>query len=222
MKQFAVNLKGDNTHMQIINVKMKDITPYEDNPRRNDRAVDVVAKSIKEFGFKNPVILDKDNVIVAGHTRYRAAQRLGLDEVPAIIADDLTPEQVKAFRIMDNKSAEFAEWDYDALLKEIDELSESDYDVELTGFDMIDIEKLRLDLEVKLDGLDEDKTEQENSTDEKGAPVIQYNIIFNDEDEQEAWHEFVGYLRERYPDLETISERLVAEARRVMAEYECR
>lgn len=128
--------------MKQINIVMMspdDLIPYQDNPRINDLAVGVVADSIREFGFKNPIIVDKDKVIIAGHTRHKAAKRLGLDEVPVIIADDLTPEQVKAFRIMDNKSSEFAEWDYMKLLGEIKGLEEADYDINLTGFDEIEL-----------------------------------------------------------------------------------
>ena len=85
--------------MDVVNLKIKDLQPYEKNPRKNDGAVDYVANSIKEFGFKVPIVVDKDNVIVAGHTRYKAAKKLGLKEVPAIVASDLTNEQIQA--IMD-------------------------------------------------------------------------------------------------------------------------
>lgn len=97
--------------MQIVNKKLNEIRPYEKNPRRNDDSVKYVAESIKEFGFKVPIVIDKDGVIVAGHTRYKAAKKLGMDEVPCIVADDLTEEQVKAFRLADNKVGEFSDWD---------------------------------------------------------------------------------------------------------------
>ena len=108
--------------MDVVNLKIKDLKPYEKNPRKNDGAVEYVANSIKEFGFKVPIVVDKDNVIVAGHTRYKAAKKLGLKEVPAIVADDLTDEQVKAFRLADNKVAEQTEWDYALLADELDEI----------------------------------------------------------------------------------------------------
>lgn len=108
--------------------------PYERNPRKNNKAVDVVSKSIKEFGFKVPIILDKDNVIITGHTRLKAAQKLGLKEIPVIWADDLTESQVKAFRIADNKTAEFAEWDLDLLKMELKDLDALEFDLDLTGF----------------------------------------------------------------------------------------
>ena len=94
--------------MEIIYKKINEINPYEKNPRKNKEAVNYVAESIKEFGFKVPIIVDKDLTIVAGHTRYKAAKKLGMKEIPCIIADDLTPEQVKAFRLADNKVVEIA------------------------------------------------------------------------------------------------------------------
>jgi len=128
--------------MEIINMKLSDIHPYERNPRINDAAVEAVAKSIKEFGFKNPIILDKNNVIVAGHTRMLAARQLGLTEVPCVIAGDLTPEQVKAFRIADNKTAEIAEWNYELLPLELRALQDAQFDMSLLGFDTDELEKL--------------------------------------------------------------------------------
>src|SRR3990167_8503460 len=119
--------------MDVENIPIAEIIPYSKNPRKNDKAVDIVAKSIKEFGFKVPIILDKNNVIIAGHTRLKAAEKLGLKEVPVLWADDLTPEQVKAFRIMDNKSSEYAEWDRELLKGELKELLESNFNLELTG-----------------------------------------------------------------------------------------
>jgi site-specific DNA-methyltransferase (adenine-specific) len=89
------------------------LIPYANNPRLNDNAVDAVAASIKEFGFKVPIVVDGENVIINGHTWLKAAHKLGLKQVPVIVADDLTPEQVKAFRLADNKTSEFAEWDMD-------------------------------------------------------------------------------------------------------------
>ena len=120
--------------MQIIEKSITEITPYEKNPRKNDEAVEYVANSIKEFGFKVPIVIDKDGVIVAGHTRYKAAQELGLEKLPCVIADDLTEEQVKAFRIADNKVGEFAEWDFDLLGEELDGIF--DIDMSEFGFDI--------------------------------------------------------------------------------------
>jgi len=116
--------------MQIIEKSITEITPYEKNPRKNDEAVEYVANSIKEFGFKVPIVIDKDGVIVAGHTRYKAAQELGLEKLPCVIADDLTEEQVKAFRLADNKVGELAEWDFDLLGEELDGI----FDIDMSEF----------------------------------------------------------------------------------------
>jgi hypothetical protein len=126
-------------HDAAIQIKMlpvSDLAPYAKNPRNNEPAVDAVAASIREFGFKVPIILDRNNEIVAGHTRLKAAKKLGLKEVPCIIADDLTPEQVRAFRLADNKVAELAEWDWDLLKQEIEEIPEDALDFSIFGFDI--------------------------------------------------------------------------------------
>ena len=119
--------------LQVVYRKVDEIIPYEKNPRLNDEAVEPVAESIKEFGFKVPIVLSSDGVIVAGHTRIKAAKKLGMEEVPCIIADDLTEEQVKAFRLADNKSAEVAQWDEELLQSELSEIL--DIDMSLFGFD---------------------------------------------------------------------------------------
>ena len=100
--------------MVIVEKKLTELREYENNPRFNDNAVPAVAESIKNFGFKVPIVIDADGIIVTGHTRKKAAEMLGLESVPCIVADDLTPEQIKAFRLIDNKVAEIAHWDYDA------------------------------------------------------------------------------------------------------------
>jgi site-specific DNA-methyltransferase (adenine-specific) len=119
--------------MQITNKKISDLKEYENNPRDNTQAVDAVANSIKEFGFKVPIIVDNQNIIIAGHTRYKAAISLGLEEVPCIVANDLTPEQVKAFRLADNKVGEIATWNLDMLKKELEDID--GLDMSLFGFE---------------------------------------------------------------------------------------
>ena len=109
----------NNKKMNIVYKKVSDLVPYENNPRNNDGAVGYVANSIKEFGFKVPVVVDKDNVVVAGHTRLKACEKLGITEVPCIVADDLTEDQIKAFRIADNKVSEYATWDEEKLSEEL-------------------------------------------------------------------------------------------------------
>lgn len=117
--------------MEIVNKHLSELTPYENNPRLNDDAVDGVAESIRQFGFKVPMVIDADGVIVCGHTRYKAAKQLGLEKVPCVVADDLTEDEIKAFRLADNKVAEKAEWDFNSLGKELGEL---EFDMELFGF----------------------------------------------------------------------------------------
>ena len=112
--------------MKIIEKNVSELIPYENNPRNNDDAVEKVAASIKEFGFKVPIVIDSNNVIVAGHTRLRAAQQLELKKVPVIVADDLSEEQIKAFRLADNKTSEFASWDLTLLDQELGDIGEID------------------------------------------------------------------------------------------------
>lgn len=114
-------------------LKLEDIHPYENNPRFNKDAVSKVAASIKKFGFKNPILVDKNNVIIAGHTRLEAAKKLGLEEAPCIIAADLNEKQAKALRLADNKVAEFSTWDYLKLEKELAELGDA-FDFKDFGF----------------------------------------------------------------------------------------
>ena len=126
------------TDMQIIKKSVNELVPYENNPRHNDDAVEYVANSIEQFGFKVPIIIDKDNVIVAGHTRLKAAKKLGMEYVPCILADDLSDEQVRAFRLADNKVSEFSTWDNDLLQIELDDLL--DIDMERLGFEVKEID----------------------------------------------------------------------------------
>jgi ParB-like chromosome segregation protein Spo0J len=119
-----------------------EIKPYPNNPRINDDAVDTVAGSIKEFGFRQPIVVDGEGVIICGHTRFKAAQKLGLEKVPVHVAKDLTPDQIKAYRIADNKTAELAEWNYDLLPIELGELQSSGFDLSLLGFDGDELLKL--------------------------------------------------------------------------------
>lgn len=124
--------------LKIEYVDINKIKPYKKNPRKNEKAIPYVMESIKQFGFKNPVILDKDNVIVAGHTRIESAKRLGITEIPCIYADDLTDEQIRAFRLADNKVGEIAEWDIDLLDTELDDIL--NIDMSDFGFENIDID----------------------------------------------------------------------------------
>lgn len=120
--------------MDITMKRISEVIPYENNPRENNEAAEVIAESIREFGFKNPIILDADNVIVCGHARLKAAMLLGLEEVPTITVDELTPAQIHAFRIAENKTSELAGWNYEALQQEFEWLQAEDFDLNLTGF----------------------------------------------------------------------------------------
>lgn len=125
--------------MEVKSMSIDDIKPYENNPRDNDDAVDSVANSIKEFGWQQPIVVDKDNVIIVGHTRYKAAKKLGMDKVPVVVASSLTPEQVKAYRLADNKVGELADWDFGKLNTELQEIDDNDLMMKL-GFDESDLE----------------------------------------------------------------------------------
>ena len=147
--------------MNIIEKDITELRAYEKNPRHNEKAVDAVAASIREFGFKVPIVIDKDNVIAAGHTRVAAARKLGLEKVPCIVADDLTEEQIRAFRLADNKTAELAEWDEDLLAEELALLE--DVDMEQFGFEGLE-ELLDETKETTEDDFDEDEITIEPTT----------------------------------------------------------
>ena len=136
------NIIGVFTIRHIEYVDVEKVVPYINNPRNNEVAVDRVAASIKEFGFNVPLVLDNENVIITGHTRHKAAKKLGLDKVPCIYAEGLTKAQIKAYRIADNKVSEFASWDDELLSIEFEELQELGFNLELTGFDMDDIDNM--------------------------------------------------------------------------------
>ena len=145
--------------MNIIEKRVKDLKPYEKNPRLNDDAVKYVAESIKNFGFKVPLVIDKDNNIVCGHTRWKACKKLKIDTVPCVVADDLTEEQIKAFRLADNKVSEKAEWDLALLDTELAEIET--IDMTLLGFDEPEQteQKINVGGELNTDSFSDDKFE---------------------------------------------------------------
>lgn len=120
--------------MEIIYKSTKEIKPYENNPRNNNEAVEKIAVSITDYGFRVPIIIDSNNVIVAGHTRYKAALKIGCESVPCIVIDDLTPEQIRAYRLVDNKTAEYSSWDFEMLEKELKSL-----DIDISEFEFPDL-----------------------------------------------------------------------------------
>lgn len=128
--------------MKIIDLPISQITPYANNPRANDGAVPYVVESIKEYGFRVPILIDRNHVIIAGHTRYKAALQLGMTELPCIIADELTPAQVKAYRLMDNKAAEKSKWNEELLAQEFEALANEGFDLTKTAFEPFEIESI--------------------------------------------------------------------------------
>ena len=172
--------------MQIIEKELSWLKPYANNPRDNESAVEPVAKSIKEFGFKVPIVATSDGEIINGHTRFKASKLLGLEKVPVIIADDLTDEQIKAFRLADNKTGEIADWNESLLIKELEELDDLDYDMGQFGFE--------LDLD------DADDADGDGYDDAGDIPdnidvveTFALNVIVKDEAEQaELYEEMLG------------------------------
>lgn len=174
---------------QIVFLKLKDIKPYEKNPRYNKNAIEQVAKSIKEYGFNVPIVVDKNNVIITGHTRYEASKLLKLKTVPVIVATHLTPKQVKAYRIADNKTADFSIWDNKLLLEELTDLGDI-----FTGFTFDEMEDLKL--------LDE----KDNSLIQENEFGNIFEVVFKSEDEakidkiQKIWEEMNDESAEGNPD----------------------
>lgn len=144
--------------MQVQSIKISEVKPYDKNPRKNDDGVEAVANSIKEFGWQQPIVVDKDNIIIVGHTRYKAAKKLGMDKVPVVVADSLSPEQVKAYRLADNKTGELTDWDMGLLDDELGDIA--DIDMSDFGFDL-DIPKD--DEEVQEDDFDDEVPEEPKS-----------------------------------------------------------
>ncbi|AVM69720.1 DNA methyltransferase [Lachnospiraceae bacterium oral taxon 500] len=147
--------------MEILYGDPIDLIPYEKNPRINDYAVKKVLESIKEFGFRNPILVDEDMVIIAGHTRREASILAGMESVPYIILKDLTPEQIKAYRIADNKLAELSNWDEDLLKAELFELQAVDFPLEVMGFTEIDLQGIFEEKEIEEE---KEKTPKEEKT----------------------------------------------------------
>lgn len=190
--------------MKVEAKSIDDIKPYENNPRNNDDAVDAVANSIKEFGWQQPIVVDIGGVIIAGHTRYKAAQKLGLKTVPVVVAKDLSEEQVKAYRLADNKSGELASWDFDMLNEEIDNIK--DIDMSQFGFD--DIEEPDLPDNF----FEEDDSGNDSTDDSEDKPILDWGTNsaeitteeqqlldkkLNDFDNQEGNKSFLQFLMEQ-------------------------
>lgn len=154
--------------MKIVDKPIEWLRPYENNPRNNEQAVEAVANSIKEFGFKVPIVATIDGEIVNGHTRFKAAKFLKLKTVPVLIADDLTEEQIKAFRLADNKTGELADWDIELLYSELEDLT--GFDMTMFGFE---------DIDFSLDDFEEEKEEgEEADTDSEEKPKVECGDIY--------------------------------------------
>lgn len=190
--------------MNIIEKNVTELREYENNPRHNDAAVNAVAESIRQFGFKVPIIIDSDGVIIAGHTRLRAAKQLGMEVVPCIVANDLTPEQIKAFRLADNKVGELASWDFEKLEAELAELTALELDMSKFGF---------LESEGVTDGYFSGAMGEYAREEKPKDYSIVYEIAFNNEEEQSEWYDFLGALRRKYPEVDTIAERILLATR---------
>ena len=146
--------------MDIELRNIDDIRPYEANPRVNDQAVEAVAVSLREYGFRQPIVIDADGVIIVGHTRWKAAKKLGLAKVPVHVAKDLPPEKVKAYRIADNQTNTLADWDYELLPIELKDLQAADYNLDLLGFSADELARI----------LDPDGTQGLTDPDDVPAP----------------------------------------------------
>lgn len=168
--------------MEIKMIKIEDLVPYENNPRNNDNAVEYVKNSIKKFGFKVPLVIDKNNVIVTGHTRYKASQQLGLKEVPCIVADDLTDKQIKAFRIADNKTNDMAEWNDDLLSIELKDVLD---DIDMTDFGFGDFEISMLIDDMEPEKYDDDLIKQYSDNAEEFLTNKRVIITYKTDEETE-------------------------------------
>lgn len=182
--------------MQIEYIDIDKVMPYENNPRLNDDAVEYVKNSILEFGFKVPIIIDASNVIVCGHTRYKAAKELMMQSIPCIKADDLSEKQVAAYRLADNKVAEFAKWDYELLDEELSTLSEMLVDMEQFGFYEID--------DSYIDNLFDDEDEQAESTEKEQEQDNDSDLcVVVRFDTKEELENFIGYCEQEGLDYES-------------------
>jgi len=171
--------------MNILNIDIDKIIPYVNNPRNNEGAIDKVASSIREFGFKVPIVIDENNVVITGHTRLLASKKLGLKTVPCVIADDLTEAQIKAFRIADNKVSEYSTWDMELLQIELEALSEMDIDLELTGFNEIECMEMLEDIMPNTDDYDVDVDDYDEVS--EGNLKADNMIISYFTEEEKAW-----------------------------------
>jgi ParB-like chromosome segregation protein Spo0J len=178
--------------MKVELMSIEKLVPYARNPRITAHAVDKVAASIKEFGFRQPIVVDSEMVIIVGHVRYQAAQKLGLKKVPVHVMEGATPEQVKAYRIADNRTGEEAEWDRELLQLEINELDTGDFDKSVLGFNEEELNSLRLSLESLQDGIEGEEDGELEEADTK-ATIGPYTFVI----ERGQYLEWMEQVRQR-------------------------
>ena len=181
------------------------LQPYEKNARVHSKEqVGQIAASIVEFGFLNPILVDSNDGIVAGHGRLSAAKELALDEVPVVVLDHLTESQKKAYILVDNKLAENATWNEALLQEEIVALNLQDFDISVLGWDEDEIREI-----MEFDADETNNDDDSEGTRGLGEPIVSYNIIFDDEQQQQKWFDFLKDLKEQYPDESTIAEKII-------------
>ena len=181
------------------------LQPYEKNARVHSKEqVGQIAASIVEFGFLNPILVDSNDGFVAGHGRLSAAKELALDEVPVVVLDHLTESQKKAYILDDNKLAENATWNEALLQEEIVALNLQDFDISVLGWDEDEIREI-----MEFDADETNNDDDSEGTRGLGEPIVSYNIIFDDEQQQQKWFDFLKDLKEQYPDESTIAEKII-------------
>ena len=187
--------------MNIQTVNITEIKPYENNPRKiSEKAIDKVALSLKEFGWQQPIVVDEKNIIIAGHTRHKAAEKLGYREVPVLKAVGLSEEKVKAYRFMDNRSHEETSWDWDLAVKEISELiDQNQVDEKLLGFDEGEFDYIKLrfqemetDKEIKADNSNGDDTVKTSNTftnpSDENTKFVEFSVLLTEVDRKELYN----------------------------------
>ena len=186
--------------MKVEQIKIEEILPYDQNPRDNSAAVEKVADSIKEFGWQQPIVVDEEKIILAGHTRHLAALSMGVKEVPVLIAKGLTEAQKKAYRIVDNKTSELAEWDKELLKSEFLALQELDFDLNLTGFDLDEIAKMSgedlMQFDEELDEIDESL--EFNDLDGVNANHVKMLMLYLDTDTEPKFKQMCVKIQEKH------------------------
>lgn len=178
-------------------INLEQIIPYSRNPRKNQH-IDKVASSIKEFGFQQPIVVDKENVIIVGHTRYLAAQKLGMREVPVIKAENLDENQVKAYRIADNRVSEESQWDNELLNLELMDLQKNEVDLSVLGFEQSEIDKIFSSDDPLFVAPEQSFEEQTPDVDSLIPSQVRMVQLFLNSESEPKFKEMVSFLQEKY------------------------